>query len=394
MEGILIDNIEIAEKAENIISDIKNNIYQRLFWEKHVSLMGGSTGEILFLLGYHELTNQAEALEKAITRMEQIIEVIDFNFIGYSFAYGLSGIGWCIDLMYSNGYIDNCSDEIFQEADQLIFKMSIETLKNGNYDYLSGGLGAAFYFLNKTEAPITLIKEYIHIINCVKYKNGNKYYLYENEFKQSCNLGLSHGIPSIISFLIYTYNKNIEQDLCLDLIRGFTNYILNMQNDITKSFTYFSYSSANPSHPTRLAWCYGDLSISYILYSAAIVLNDNRVLDSANEILHHTLKRNDLSKNMVIDTCLCHGTSGIASIYQRLFNKSNQESYKQAFSYWTNKTIELSCYDLNLEGHLFYKTDRFIPMSGFLEGASGVGLSLISGLKNIRLNWQDCLLLY
>ena len=167
-EQLRIKNLELARRAENIILDIKENLCQRLNFPKHVGLMAGSTGEVLFLLGYYELTKDVKILEKAILKMEQIIESLDFNYIGYSFAYGLSGIGWVIDLMNINGYIQNCSDEVFQQVDQLIFNMSIEDLKKGNYDYLSGGLGAALYFVSKQTQPITFFRTYtVYIINII-----------------------------------------------------------------------------------------------------------------------------------------------------------------------------------------------------------------------------------
>ena len=190
--------------------------------QDNCGLMGGTLGELLFLLYYYDLTKEQYILDYSFSKLEKIITMSNsYNQIGYSFSHGLSGLGWFIDVVKRKGLIDSSSNDVLGSVDEVIFYNSLEDLKCGYYDYISGSLGALVYFLRKENPPIRYIKQYLEVLNQIKQSKGNQFFLYENEKKISCNFGLSHGIPSIIAILLVSYQKKICTSLSYNLISGF-----------------------------------------------------------------------------------------------------------------------------------------------------------------------------
>lgn len=358
-------------------------------------LMGGTLGELLFLLYYYDLTKEQYILDYSFSTLDKIITMSNsYNKIGYSFSHGLSGLGWFIDVVKRKGLIDSSSNDVLGSVDEVIFYNSLEDLKCGYYDYISRSLGALVYFLRKENPPIHYIKQYLEVLNQIKQSKGNQFFLYENEKKISCNLGLSHGIPSIIAILLVSYQKKICTSLSYNLISGFVEFLLSsMHTPENKGDTYFSYSTDLPTRPTRLAWCYGDLGIGYILYKTSIMLGDSQLEAKALEILYYTAKRLDPIQNWVFDACLCHGSSGIAYLFQKVYKISGDRVFADTSEYWYQKTMELGGNIDGIGGYLFLKKEFKLPIRGFLEGVAGVGISFISAYYNGDMTWDEMLLL-
>ena len=96
------------------------------------------------------------------------------------------------------------------------------------------------------------------------------------------------------------------------------------------------------------------------------------------------------------DMCICHGTSSVAYMWQKMYNITKDENIKSLADKWLNITLE------NLEIFLpqldkiaeLEKDNEMIDTSmGFLNGLSGVGLALISFLDPKLSYWDKLLLL-
>ncbi|WP_165026973.1 lanthionine synthetase LanC family protein [Dysgonomonas sp. ZJ279] len=386
---------ENTEKIEvlTLALSIKKELLMKGNQTTSKGLMGGRAGELLFFLLYYEIVKESGIPQYIISELNRIIVNYDYEKEGYSFAYGLSGIGWTIDIMKKNDIIETGSNEILVDLDQVIFNDSMKDLLSGNYDYLAGGLGAAIYFINKDIIPEAYIKHYIEAIDAIKRSNNNdSYFIYQSELVNSCNFGLSHGIPSIISFLIKAFRKKIEPQLCLYLIKGLAKFMLENLQDVQTNKTYFSYSTERTG-PSRLAWCYGDLSSAYILLEASYILKDRNMGTISNNILTHSARRTDLVSNLVLDAGVCHGSAGIAHIFNKLYKKTNNKQFLDTSLYWYRKTLEMNIHKDGIAGYKFHLIDTAVPLRGFLTGISGIGVSIISDFFDSNISWDECLLL-
>jgi len=111
-------------------------------------------------------------------------------------------------------------------------------------------------------------------------------------------------------------------------------------------------------------------------------------------LIDKTLTRKLQNTTKVVDAGLCHGTSGIFHMYNLLYSYTDKIELNEISQFWLKETIDF-CNTLIKDG--IYK--KFNPIDkiyetdyGFLEGASGIGLSLITLLTGDRY-WDEFLLL-
>ncbi len=205
-------------------------------------------------------------------------------------------------------------------------------------------------------------------------------------------------MASIIVFLSKLYEKKIQEQKTLKLLNGAVTYLLQQQLNTkaySSSFPNVALESREPTN-SRLSWCYGDLGIGMALWQASQSTNNKEWESKAIEILLHSTKRKDLQENMVLDAGLCHGTAGIAHIYNRMYAYTGMEDFKQLANYWFDETLKMARFDDGLAGYKAWRTEKhggWTNETGLLEGIAGIGLAFISAVSDIEPKWDRCLLL-
>jgi lantibiotic modifying enzyme len=113
------------------------------------------------------------------------------------------------------------------------------------------------------------------------------------------------------------------------------------------------------------------------------------------EILYDTLIRKDEKETMIKDCCLCHGTSGVAIMYDMLYKKTKNEKFKETAYYWYEKTIMEPYEHEYAGGYKIHKgtSHNYISDISFLSGISGIGLSLMASIRPVYPEWIEFLLL-
>ena len=147
---------------------------------------------------------------------------------------------------------------------------------------------------------------------------------------------------------------------------------------------------------SRLAWCYGDLGISIALWQAGDALKDESIKQDAIDICLHTIKRKTKEETKVVDAGICHGSSGIALIYNRMYFYTGIKEFKEAANYWIRETLNLATFKDGLAGYKSYQSEQTGGWKNdysLLEGVSGIGLALLSHISNEEPYWDRCLLL-
>ena len=180
----------------------------------------------------------------------------------------------------------------------------------------------------------------------------------------------------------------------------FFNYKPSRQNKKVNKISYFpvwiNEKNNTPSESSRLAWCYGDLGISMALYQVSKV-TDNKILEKlAIEVLLNASNRRNLVSEQVIDAGLCHGTAGIAHIFNRMYRNTGIEKFKETSDFWIEETLKMAKFDDGLAGYKAWHTEKYggwVNEYGLLEGIAGIGLALISAVSDIEPKWDECLLL-
>lgn len=123
---------------------IIHQLLLRSSMEKDVGLYHGKMGLILFFVHYFRHTGQQVYDDTADELMIELQEGIHTE-LPVGFAFGLSGVGWGIEYLIQNGFVDVDSLEICEEIDKMI--MENDPLKITDYSLDNGLEGILHYVL-------------------------------------------------------------------------------------------------------------------------------------------------------------------------------------------------------------------------------------------------------
>jgi lantibiotic modifying enzyme len=132
------------------------------------------------------------------------------------------------------------------------------------------------------------------------------------------------------------------------------------------------------------------------LWQAARTIQNKEWECIALDILLHTTTRKNPAKERVIDGGICHGSSGIAHIYNRLYQSTGIDVFRDAAIHWIDDTLAKAQFIDGIAGYKTWHSPKYggwITHTGLLEGVSGIGLVLLSFISDIEPRWDECLLL-
>ncbi|MCD4665285.1 MAG: lanthionine synthetase C family protein [Bacteroidales bacterium] len=393
-------------EIENKINSISETLEENHKSTDRIDLMGGKMGIALFFLYYAKYKDDQKYYNIGLELITEIFGNINNDYVHNTFAGGLSGVGWAFSHLVQNDFIDAEIDEVLGELDEFIYSSMIYNIHNGNYDFLHGALGNWMFFMNRTSEKkyedylIKLIDE----IEKTSHKDKGGGLKWKSELnpetgKIGYNISLSHGMASIISVLSKVYTLKIDADRVLYLLQGAVRYLLNQKLDKEKygfNFPHLAKESLEEISRSRLAWCYGDLGIGMSLYLASRRLGNKDWEKEALDVLLHSTQRRSLSENDVVDAGICHGTSGIAHIYNRMFFYTGIDDFKNASYFWIKETLRMAKFEDGFSGYKMWRSEKhggWKAEAGLLEGVAGIGLALISAISDIEPAWDECLLL-
>jgi len=99
---------------------------------------------------------------------------------------------------------------------------------------------------------------------------------------------------------------------------------------------------------------------------------------------------------MARDAGLCHGTAGIAHLFNRMYQATGDALLADAARYWYERTLMVRKPGVEIAGYRVRLADGSQPQRaarpGFLTGAAGIGLSLLSAISDVEPSWDRLLL--
>lgn len=374
--------------------------------DNNIGLLSGSAGMVLALFYAHQTIGDTKYKQKADKVLDVLSERISDCMIS-SHCNGLAGVGWVFQHLNDKGWLQTDTNILLEDFDVVLAKIMLHYLSKRQIDFLHEASGIAFYFFSRhhdNQAAIQVLKCYMTLMHDIAEKNDNSIkwetILDHKKHEEGYNISLSHGMSSIVSILSKLYSiEDLKSPRLKNMITNSVNYILAQEIDVQKYGSFFpsvALESSSEIQGSRLAWCYGDLGICLSLYQAGLTINRQDWIDKALYVLIYAAeKRRDLQQNSVVDTCFCHGTSGIAHIFYRMWWNTHLPEFKKAADYWIEQTLKMAGYDDGLAG---YKTWQGVDSGfqneyGLLEGIAGIGLVLLSYYNEIEPTWDKCLLL-
>jgi lantibiotic modifying enzyme len=211
------------------------------------------------------------------------------------------------------------------------------------------------------------------------------------------NLGASHGIAGIIALLAAVCRAGVSEALAGSLLEGAVAWLLARRLDPGTGSRFDSfYHPAVPPRRSRLAWCYGDAGIAATLLVAGRAVGREDWQDEAVSLALAAAER-PVATCGVQDAGLCHGASGLAHLFNRMFHWTGDERLRGAARVWIERTLAARQPGLGVAGFRSWAADLTGPPDwrddpGWLEGASGIGLALLAATSTVEPAWDRLLL--
>lgn len=325
------------------------------------SLSDGLPGIVSFLELYGEFFNDGTSL-KAAKRLLKKILLLNKKQNTHSYFGGKSG---ALSLFTYSSFQEDQKSQI--KIEDSIITHFIHKNKIKKLEWINGLAGLGNYSICRHQ-PNFILSELIAtaIIDGVKVRSD----------RTLDNLGLAHGIPGIITFLsdyLTISGNSIVTPYIIDLVS------IVISNRINKTTSFYSYT-CEQKNTSRLGWCYGDLSIAISMIHAGSALKEENIMKHGIELIEHSANR-DVSSSGVSDASLCHGSLGLAHIFQHCYVKTGCIRANEAAVYWLVYFIEKQSCNLN----------KYFSSIGFLEGLTGAALAALSSLCDEDPLWEHVL---
>jgi lantibiotic modifying enzyme len=368
------------------------------------SLLGGRLGLALYYQALYDSFDKPAHAEKATALLGEVFSNLTKNsmqLFGNAFGGGGAGLGYVVAQFYTAGFIEANPEVDLEMLDKYLYNTSLEQiLQHDKIDFLHGATGTIHYFTRRM--PDKKAEEYlINLITalCNKAVTEEKGIWFKNQVSErienvEINFSLSHGLCGFLLILINAYQAGIKLDCIKETVSRGILFILSFQQDINipkKKWSFFP-SKANAEDLSdfkilqRLAWCYGDFGPILLLYKAATIIDKPEWTEKANLFGTFTIMRKDAEATLATQSLFCHGTAGIAQVYDTFYKLSGISRYKEAQEYWVGQTIEMLPQELEKAVYQGKESD-------LVEGLVGINLVLLSFISTKPLSWSKAFLL-
>ncbi len=376
---------------QQLLNDIKNG--ESIITSEY-DLFSGTSGYLLLL--YH--TNDYDKLYQCCKKIISDIQYKKTGKFFYTYTSGITGVLWVLNYINNSKEIDYL-DEVIDTLNDILINNFTKELKC-DLDFLYGFSGIIHYLVDYTDCHYSkaIILEYLELLYLKTFTSQNSLEIKNSFYTDEvlANFGLAHGLPSIIQILSRIYKRNIEIDLSLKLINAYIPFLIaNKNRSLGKNGCLFPYTLEASGADSRLAWCYGDLGIAISLWQVGDNIGNEIWKQEADNIFDITLKRKSLIDNMVQDPMVCHGSIGIALIYNRMWKNTGDDKYLEARNYWIDKTKSFKKFNDGIGGYKSFNPtlNQWDNDYSLLNGAIGIALSFISFEDGVNINWDRLLLI-
>lgn len=392
---------DVNEKLDQIYNYICNSeLFQPL------GVLGGCNGSILFLYQMYQYKNNDIYLQELYKRVESLCSIMGLVKMP-SFCNGYAGIAWVLRFLHCKEVLDfDNIDKSMADIDLFIYNNLLDQISN--YDFLHGSLGLAFYFVS-FNSPYSekALKQFVDFLDKNKendinggYKWRTKIFTQVQSIGWAYNLGMAHGMASIVVFLALCVKKKIYIKKTLPLLKGVVEFYLRNKNpnNYASSYSFWKPLDTNIYSESRLGWCYGDIGISCALIQAAIILGDDSLKSYACMVIDKTLVRIHSESKDITEANICHGTSGLSFMYNCFYQITHEDKYRIASLYWLDRTL---CLGHEQGKHAGFTLPDAVPESStmygsylsIINGVSGIGSVLIASVSSVEQSWSNCIML-
>lgn len=373
------------------------------------SLSRGTTG-LAILFGYMSRAfDDAGALDAATCLLHQALDRVASTPLGPGLYSGFTGVGWTI-AHFQSLFQGSDDDDLVGDVDAIMIEHLSKRVQC-EYDLIEGLVGIGVYALERLPRPgakalLSLVLERIeewateteHGITWFSPPETLPPLLFERYPNGCYNLGMAHGVPGVVAFLSRVYSE-VDKKKTQHLLAGAISWIRahSLPSGSPSVFpTFIPKEFYPPPAPSRTAWCYGDPGVAAALLTAAHYTGDHELAEYALDVAHEAARR-PLQDTGVRDAGLCHGSAGLAHIYNRMFQGTGDPELARAAEFWFAHTLASRQEHLPNAGYQAWmpgadNNGSWLPEPGFLVGTAGIALALLAAATPFEPRWDRVLL--
>ena len=314
---------------------------------------------------------------------------------------GLTGVGWAISHLRARWPGRDDEDDL-AEIDEVLLDHLDQSPWRGEYDLIEGLVGFGVYALERLPRPgaTACLGRVVDRLAETAEPQGNGVTWWTDpawvapetraEYPRGYyNAGLAHGIPGVIGLLGRVCAAGVARDKARSLLDGAVRWLLDQ--DGPESFPYWVAPGA-AGDTARLAWCYGDPGVAAALLGAARHAEEPAWESAALAIARRAAER-PYEESGVKDAGLCHGSAGLAHLFDRMFQATGEPRLAEAARSWFEQTLAMRRPGRGIGGYEAWEpggarsADR-----GLLTGATGIALALLAATTDIEPLWDRMLL--
>jgi lantibiotic biosynthesis protein len=396
-----------AERAWKVIDDIAHALRpkaENLDAAADPTVVHGTAGMALFYAYLGAETGSEEWIVLAGQLMEHSIDALSARPLLPDLYDGFTGIAWTIDHLQEMLFDESDDDDADPIGESLV-KVLEQPRARGDFDLIGGLSGFGIYAFHALPRPAArrslelLVERLIEIGEPVD--GGFSWFtppdvlpdwLREQEPDGRYNLGMSHGVAAVISVLGMCAAAGVMSTAQRQILDRAVDWLL-AQKQTGKRWCFAnSVIDGRPARRDRLAWCYGDPGIAAGLFTAARHCGSAAWEEVALEVARTAAARGtEPEDSEIVDAALCHGSAGLAHLFNRMHQASGDPLLAEAARVWYRSTVDMQRVGKGIAGYEFFAAPGWRPLTGFISGLTGVGLGLLGGVSTREPAWDQFL---
>ena len=340
---------------------ITNTLLLNASFIDNLGLMHGKMGIAIYFFHLARETKNQIYEDYAGELIDEIYEEISTT-TPLDFENGLAGIGWGIEYLAQNGFIEADTDEVLETIEN---QLQSSWNQFQGIGLLNGLTGLGAYYLKRVQNPSSTSKEktstllnkkmLIHLIEELELMIEKEGII--NLINCAETFNLTWDYPLLIAFLAEVYQLNLFNFRVGQMLQELVAPLLQTEN-------------ISGQHSKRLQLALALKKLQQCKF--------DQLLDASTEELIQKLLSGLDRKNISIEltpgsSFLQNGTSGVAWLYKQLFQLTNNEKFKLEFEYWNKAYLE---FDETNQGYAGFNVTKENEDNAFglLNGIAGINL--------------------
>ena len=353
---------------------------------RDASLSSGSAGLAVCNAQIAWTRRDRRAVGTALTRLEEAIDVLATEPLTSSLYSGFTGIAWAAETV--DRLLGAEGEDRNGDIDEALTSLLRRYPDQAPYDLVHGLTGLGVYALARWPRPAAaqcLLGVVEQLARRARHDRDGVYWWTPPTWKGpqreryqpgGVDLGVAHGMAGVIPFLARVHRVGLAQQTVRALLDGAVRWLLAHMVDTVSGPTApcFVADDIEPG-PARSAWCYGDPGVAVALLLAARDVGEPAWEAVATALAMGAANRPP-DQSGVVDAGLCHGSAGLAHLFNRMYQMTSEPVLADAARFWVERTLE----------------EPACKGPGLLEGAAGVALALEAASTTAEPVWDQILL--